>query len=185
MTKQEKFEYILDKLVEWYKEKSSIESNDFSKLKVLKLHFFVCSASSLNNDSGDDLFVHFDKFVAMPYGHVEEDVYNFILKNETNSYTVDDSKTNILSQVDFPSNDFTSLVDNTLRSLRTMNNDLVCLDAFRLVELSHNWFSWKYYFNSAQKIGKSKGYIPVDVLRKENKYFIIQKRENELHPVSF
>jgi len=182
MSKIQKFEYITHQLIDWYKSNNkTIDKNDFSKLKVLKLHFFICSASSILTESGNnDLFSHFDKFVAMPYGHVEEDVYNFILHDKTKSFKIDNSRITISDIEPILDSDFTELVKKSILYLKGVNNNLVNQDAFKLVELSHNWFSWKYYFNSARDLGRLKSYIPVDVLRKENKYFIIQNDEPEL-----
>jgi hypothetical protein len=91
--KIEAFEYLLFELVNWFMNKKNIsnyedfnKNNDLNKLKVIKLHFFVTAINSNNNN----LLEVFNKFCAMPYGHVESDIYNSLGK--LNFFTVDVKK---------------------------------------------------------------------------------------------
>lgn len=59
------FEFVVFKLVNWYKTQNSITDNetftainDLSKLKVIKLHFFVSAVNSKSNS----LLSIFDNF---------------------------------------------------------------------------------------------------------------------------
>jgi hypothetical protein len=82
--KIECFEYLFVQYVRWFIEEhiktknelptiSEIENN-FSKLKLMKLLFFTCAVEANKNDNG--LLHIFDEWYAMPFGHVENDVYN-------------------------------------------------------------------------------------------------------------
>lgn len=76
------FEYFVWSLLPWLieaKGKEGLESNDLSPLKVLQLLFLACSVKSHE----DDRMLHlFDKFVAMPMGPIEEDVYKAIKERD-------------------------------------------------------------------------------------------------------
>src|SRR5690606_17938390 len=92
--KQGLFELFLHHLVDWFCEYYNISRvdfnlhvrNDLSKLKVIKLHFFACSTDK------ESLRI-FDQFYAMPFGHVESDVYNFL--GELNDFYIDNRKLTI------------------------------------------------------------------------------------------
>ena len=77
------FETIVHKLRDWYMEENGIETiedfnniNDFSILKLIKLHFFVTAINSNEDNSLINKFV----FFAMPYGPVETFIYSKIKK---------------------------------------------------------------------------------------------------------
>ena len=68
--------YVLLELHKWYTSSSSNkETNDLSMLKSLKLFFLL---STVNLDEEDNLLEKvFNNYYAMPFGPVEDDVYNF------------------------------------------------------------------------------------------------------------
>lgn len=75
-TKELAFEYLMDCFIDWYK---SIKNDNsfhysFTKLKVIKLLFFASAVNANNEDH--NLLGTFNKFVAMPFGPVESDIYN-------------------------------------------------------------------------------------------------------------
>ena len=152
--KNKAFEYFMYQLYNWYiKKYGSFENNDLSTLKVLKLLFF-CSAIEAEKDRDDTLLdLAFDRFFAMPYGHVESDVYNAIRLNELSFFKIDRDKTSIVSTVD--ENNFNEKV-----------LEMLPLD---LVLLSHLWYSWRYYYNKAKEKGFYSEIIPNDVIKSEDK----------------
>ena len=94
--KKQAFEYLVFKLVKWYKSNHNSNINDLSILKVLKLTFFV-SAVGTTRDTKDTLLDNvFDNYFAMPYGHVESDIYNSIKLEEFINISINNSKTEIL-----------------------------------------------------------------------------------------
>ncbi|GMU96504.1 type II toxin-antitoxin system antitoxin SocA domain-containing protein [Ignavibacterium album] len=171
------FEYLVIKLSEWYKELNnniSFENNDLNKLKVLKLHFFVSAVNANENKEG--LLNIFDNFYAMPYGHVESDVYSQISQLE--SMKIDRKGLAFTKCLD--NNYFDDIkkiipeIDQSIINLRTINNDLINYKALDLVNLSHRWYSWRLVFNYAKQNGSFSAPIPTELIRREPKIFHLE-----------
>lgn len=78
--KKQAFEYLLNGLLQWFSNGELYKnSNSFSRVKVLKLLFFV---AVIKDADGNDLLDIFDKFYAMPHGPVESDIYNYMSRDE-------------------------------------------------------------------------------------------------------
>lgn len=167
------FEYVLFKLDEWYKENHpNSNENDISVLKALKLLFFLSAVDS-QKDSNDTLLdVVFDNYVAMPYGHVESDVYTNIKLKSHSNISIDNKKTTINKVINLEIGTKTK-IDNSVKKLKSINNDLINMSAFDLVELSHSWYSWKYYYAKAKRNNTFKEPIPNEIIKSENKIFFI------------
>lgn len=177
--KTQAFEFVVFELINWYKLQNSIIDNeqfnlhnDFNKLKVIKLHFF---ASAINSKSNSLLRV-FDKFYAMPYGHVESDIYNNW--NNFTFYKIDTKKLTIMNINELSRESFV-LVDENLKleiskaveDLKQSNSSLINYNSLKLVELSHKWFSWKSMFSYAKSNSRYSEYIPSNLIIEENKTF--------------
>jgi uncharacterized phage-associated protein len=182
MNKKEAFEYVLFRLTEWYKTINQINnnnsfnsSNDLSKLKIIKLHFFVSAVNSKKNN----LLNLFDNFYAMPYGHVESDIYKEI--NKLNRFTVSTNSLKIKDEyIDTISNSFADLnpatkteIDEAITILKNENVALINLSALDLVDISHIYFSWKYTFNIARSNDRYSEPIPAQLIKEETKYFAL------------
>ncbi len=180
--KKEAFEYVLFKLIEWYNLNNHSlnylefnSTNDLSKLKILKLHFFVTTVNAKNNN----LLDVFNNFYAMPYGHVESDIYNELSRLER--YVV--SNRNVIIKDLYLENlnlSFELLeskikldIDSAVETLKLKNSELINLSALDLVEISHHYFSWKYTFNHARVSKRFSEPIPVDLIKDEIKYFAL------------
>lgn len=182
-SKVEYFEYATSKLIEWACQSSnrSIQSfesgNDFSKLKVLKLHFFLCAVNSKTNT----LLNVFDSFYAMPYGHVESDIYNAINLKGLKRFDFLDSRISIKCEFieDLPGSfnqgiaDYKSQIDSAIEALKNENYSLVEYSAMDLVELSHLWTSWKVSFKIARSKNIFSQKIPAEAIQAESKFFAI------------
>jgi uncharacterized phage-associated protein len=166
------FEYLLTQLVNWHSEATGKKNNDISVLKALKLLFFV-SAVNANKDSTHDLIDEvFDNFVAMPYGHVESDVYNAIKGLEVKNVEITNREAKILHPERITlTKSHKDLIDSAITSLKEVNPYLITLPSFDLVELSHNWYSWQYYYNKAKEEHKLSSEIPTKVIKEEEKIF--------------
>ncbi|KDN56707.1 type II toxin-antitoxin system antitoxin SocA domain-containing protein [Flavobacterium seoulense] len=179
MNKSEKikaFEYLVFKLIIWNKElNNGNENNDISVLKALKLLFFVSAVGTTKNSEDTLLDNAFNNFVAMPYGHVESDIYFAIKKNHLQFISIDNSKTSVNStfkesDLDF---DLKHKIDKSVDTLKEINKNLIKMNAFDLVELSHSWYSWRYFFAKAQKNNTLSEAIPTEIIKAEEKNFFL------------
>jgi len=174
------FEYVVFKLIEWFKscmsQSTNMEfnaSNDLSKLKVIKLHFFVTAINSKENN----LLSIFDKFYAMPYGHVESDIYNDI--NEIERYIIDVSnlkiKEEFITTLEYSFSTLDSIVkkeiDASIEALKLKDERFVLNSATQLVEIGHTWYSWKNVFLFARSQQRYSAPIPPHVIKEEEKFF--------------
>lgn len=166
------FEYVVSSLVDWFnevnKEKNEDFRQNFSKLKLIKLHFFVSAVDADKKDKG--LLSTFDNFYALPYGHVESDVYKAL--DQTIRYKLlSDSlsiKDDVIINIDL---DLKGKIDASISKLKNINPDLVNYSAFDLVELSHKWYSWKTAFEQAKREGKYSAPISSETIQYEPKFF--------------
>lgn len=168
------FEYFLKKLIEWFCElhKTDFESfnnhpqNDFSKIKVIKLHFFACSTTSEALDIYND-------FRAMPYGHVESDVYRSI--TSLKYVNINNSKLEIIDLEKFLNinEEKSAVIDTAISKLKLHNENIITLTPFELVELSHKWFSWRINFEQAKINGSYSKPISINLIKQEAKIYQI------------
>lgn len=176
--KKVSFEYVLYKLNEWYFEthRSDDATNDISTLKALKLLFFI-SAVDTNNNSGNNTLLDspFNKFVAMPYGHVESDIYNIIRNDSLENSKITNSNCEIknldaILQLDIS---IRTKIDNSIEKLKKINKNLINFSSFQLVELSHRWFSWQKNYLKAQKLNQFSLPIDINEIKSEDKFYQI------------
>lgn len=181
------FEYIVFQLINWYKEAYRLEDNrafnqgnDLSILKVIKLSFFVVA------NKHESLLRTFDKFYAMPLGHVESDIYDYIRSNKGSfaAFTISPSGTVIKDDfIASLSEDKFLNVDSAIRqsiydSVENLKNDypdLIMYTGYQLVELSHQWYSWKRTFALAKSMGSKSRQIPSETIAEETKIFSLEE----------
>ena len=173
--KKDLFEYFLSKLIEWHCVYHQIDMNDFnghstndlSKLKLIKLHFFTCSTK-------DEALDFFDNFYAMPYGHVESSIYPTL--DSLVNYRIESRGLTILNNVPnfaMIDQDKLNLMDESIAILKSKNPDIISFSPFSLVELSHKWFSWSYTFEEARRENLYSKKISPEVIKKETKFYCL------------
>jgi hypothetical protein len=170
------FEYFLSQILNKYPDS---EKNDLSILKAQKLLFFTVAT-----DSGvgkDNILINevFDNFVAMPYGHVESNIYSDIRDNNLIYYSISSSKTTIIPNVsqDFSALDhrYLEVIKSAIKSLFDKNKFLIFETAFNLVELSHLYKSWKRNYHLAKTSGVNSMPIPpIEIIEEEKFYYLNQ-----------
>jgi len=172
------FEYVVKKLLDWYYEQSKDRTtNDLNILKVLKLHFFVSSARSHVAENLLDKV--FNNYVAMPYGHVEGDIYDALVSNKghLNFFIIDNNSTQIIQGANLSDlenqliTENKSEIDLSVQELKNRNKNLILMRAFELVDLSHSWYSWRKNFYEAQASQKLSQAIPIEDIKKEAKIY--------------
>ena len=169
------FEYLVKLLIKWHREKTGLEQNDLSTLKVLKLLFFVSAIDSSpdsNNTLVDDPF---NNFYAMPYGHVESDIYDLIKKKALVEVSVTNKDSVILNEdptVDLD-NEIKFQLDKSLKNLKETNPNIILASSFELVDLSHSWYSWQYFHSKALQNGSYSHRIDSNSIKAEEKIFLV------------
>jgi uncharacterized phage-associated protein len=177
MTKEDKIPYVdftIRSLLKWHNDFCKKDSNDLSTLKVLKLIFFV-TAVDTHSDSQDSLLdTVFDNFYAMPYGHVESDVYSIIKESMIEGVSTNNKNTTIFSNMTCTlDKTISNKIENSINKLKELNPHLIELTSFDLVELSHSWYSWQYFYSLAQKQGLNSLEIENSVIKEEDKIFAL------------
>lgn len=176
------FQYTIHKLLNWYKEVNGNEfNNDLSTLKSLKLLFFVTAARTAINDKDTLVDSVFNNYVAMPYGHVEDDIYNEIKLNNgvldffiiTNQKTTRKNReiSELILKLD---QNYISKINESVEYLSSNYKNLISFAPFDLVELSHLWYSWRKNYSLAIKEQTRKRDIPIDDIKIETKVFNLQ-----------
>lgn len=97
--KERSFEHFLDSLIDWWKQShpnKPFEENNLGKLKIMMLLFFTVAKSCNRNEDG--LLKVFNNFYAMPYGHIEKDIFDLIKykKGRIGKYLITQSKIEIV-----------------------------------------------------------------------------------------
>lgn len=174
-----KFEYFLGLLYEWHKTEDPYKSNDLNTLKIMKLLFFT---STMRNKEGEySLLKTFDNNWAYPFGPVEESIFDFIREQEGKltyftigkySTTINgDFFTNMIELKNKIGDKNVAQIDSAMKSLKEINNQLINISAYDLVELSRLWYCWKKNYTEARKQGLNKIKINVDDIKKDFKIF--------------
>jgi uncharacterized phage-associated protein len=169
-TKIQYFEYFLDKV---YNYLGKGDDNDLSIVKTQKLLFFL--ASSFEGENKDyPLFKVFDNFYALPYGHVESDIYKAI-KGEGDflleSFKIDrfGAKRNDNSSINVINDLIVDRLDSGFNELIEYN--IIHKSSSYLVDLSHCHDSWIKNYRLALSLNKLSQFIPNNDLSTEKKYF--------------
>lgn len=172
MNKNLAFEYFVSRLLEWYQEViEDSKNNDFSTLKVLKLLFFASAVGTEKGQKNTLLDAPFNTFYAMPYGHVESDIYSIIRNNQLPNLKITNSSATFVNIINYPDGDLKNKIDFSIQKLKQENIKLITMSPFELVELSHTWYSWKFYITKARNNGAYSELIPNEIIKSEQKFF--------------
>lgn len=174
------FEYFLHSV---YNLVGKTEQNDLSRLKLLKLLFFTTAART--KPGGDNILLNvFGNIHAMPYGHVESDIY-IALRDKPESlkfYEVDADGTKCKSNQSLMIDssiqgelrqDIKDEIDLSIKVLLQYNTNILRETAYNLVELSHQWYSWKKNYAEAMAKKKYSTPIPKEDIIEETKFFTL------------
>lgn len=170
------FENIIFELRDWYIQQKNISSeqfnnlNDFTILKILKLHFFVVAINSGTKDG----LLNNNQFYAMPYGPVETNVYRFYKDNNgnfNNLFTISNENTYFENINNLPiiNQELKLEIKSAITKLKELEPNLILAGAGSLVELTHTWNSWKKYYNLARRNGAYSELMPNQEIKKDNK----------------
>jgi hypothetical protein len=177
------FEYMVDGIIDWYREVDASVNiyTDLNRLKLIKLNFFISAASTEGRQAG--LLNYFNDFRAMPFGHVESEVYDQIKINPIGtrkyhlgkySITIENVASDYFSDIEM----YMPEINQAILLLKNKNPNLVKYQSFDLVELSHEWTSWKMVFNIAKSKGLNSMPIPKEIIINENKFYHLKSFMN-------
>lgn len=160
--------YIVKQLYDWCLEldmskEQAIEKLD--KITVLKMIFFIAGVSSNKYDRNQGLLKVFDKFLAMPYGPVEVDVFNSFAEISKYIENIPNSNDDAKSTAEVV--EYKPTIDNAINRIKQLNYELVSLDSFTLVWISHKWDCWK---NTYGKNNRKNNLISIDDIMNSGKY---------------
>lgn len=171
------FEYTIYKLSEWVKKHNPSFTHPefvFTKLKALKLLFFVAAVDS--SESNHKLLDIFNKFYAMPYGPVESDIYNSILLKHTKYYNILDRGTIIKidaqkSIFDDIDENIKKIIENNIELLLEKNPKIIDLPPYKLVDISHKWSAWINSMSIANIFGKKSELMTISDIINSSKFY--------------
>lgn len=133
------------------------ETNDFTILKLIKLHFFVIAI----NCEKDDELLKINEFWAMPYGPVETNVYDRIRRNKNfNEFILSNEKLIFLDNKPKIDVQIENKIIESIDLLLEIEPRILFADAGTLVELTHKWNCWKKNYSLARAKNTYSSIIP-------------------------
>ncbi|MCO6147719.1 hypothetical protein [Flavobacterium sp. NRK1] len=163
------FKNIVFELRNWYAQEKNVsisdfnDINDFTILKLIKLHFFVVAINSENNAD----LLYKNKFVAMPFGPVETTIYDeYKRTTDFDQFYFQGDKLifNDNTSVPFIEEPLKTSIIYSIDLLKKFEPRLIVANAGSLVSLTHTWNSWKKYYNLAIHKGKFSEPIPPEAI---------------------
>lgn len=171
--KKQAFEYLLTQMLKWGTEMTpAVPALSFTRLKALKMLFFL---AAVKNSQGDDLLDVFDNFYALPNGPVESDIYNCITSDQLTYYTFRDFSFSAKIQYseDGLSDQLKERIGFAVESLKQKNHKIVTYNAEQLVALSHTWMAWQDSILIARALGKGSYPMDTEKIRNNSQIFTI------------
>lgn len=162
------FEYLLTQLIKW----NNNDSSSFTRLKALKLLFFV---AAVKNEFGQDLLDVFDNFYALPNGPVESDIYNCITADSLSYYsfkTFSVSSKRVFDDQHIKQ-ELKDRIDLAINRLRSINPEIVKYSAEHLVTLSHCWTAWRNSISIANLLGKGSYKMSGSLIRTSDQFYTL------------
>lgn len=174
------FEYLVYRLIEWYKDDTPNRedfSSHFSRLSVLKLLFLSAAIKdeTVDDINKKDLLGIFDNFCAMQYGPVEIDVYTAIVNDTLSIYRLSNKCVEIKKDLDQAFNNLSEIlrqsIDNAINILKSRNANIIKYNASQLVNITHKWQSWQNAMWLATVSGNRQSPMTTDSIRKDMQYY--------------
>ena len=174
------FEYLVYRLIEWYKEATSSTEDmpsHFSRLSVLKLLFLTAAIkdNTVDDINKKDLLETFNNFCAMQYGPVEIDVYSAIVNDTLSVYRLSNKSTEVKCSDYKIFEDLSEIarksIDNAINILKSKNANIIRYNATQLVNITHKWQSWQNAMWLANISGNRQSPMSIDSIRKDMQYY--------------
>lgn len=155
------FEYLVFRLNEWKIniEQSNINVPVFTKLRLQKILFLVCSWKATKSEH--KLLDVFDNFYALPYGPVEMDIYEAMKSNKTFQHIYFEGNKCVYPNLE--ESMFASLSGESRKWIDEAIDDFIqdqrcylTMPVFDLVDITHRWTAWNIMMNMAEFLGNKK-----------------------------
>jgi len=153
---------FLDFVYEWY---WNTDDNDLSKIKILLLLFLVAAHDK-------KLLEIFDNFEAWTYWPIEGDVYK-ILEDWIDSFSFNNKQLIKKCKINIEKNKINKIkIKNKLNEIKDKINErnpnLIGLELFDLIDIIHQWSSWRltYYMDWIKEISSA------IILKDKKKYWL-------------
>lgn len=175
MNKIHAFAYIMLLFAQWYEKHtgrsmhSGLANNALSQLLALKLLFLASTLKRDEKDLESDLLGVFDNFFALPYGPVESDIYDAIKHNRVDGLKFEGVRTDIDESIvrSLLNEGDRSILQLHVEKLERINSDLVVMNPFDVVEITHKWKSWSINYEFAKFIGQQGYPMSVNEIRQD------------------
>lgn len=172
------FEYVMYRLIEWYREgvepRQRYINKHFSRLTALKLLFFVSTIKDPESNNRDLLDI-FNNYCAMQYGPVEIDIYTAIVNDRTKLYKFGVHELVVTPQSDaiFDSliDTYKNRIDRAISLLKGKNHKIIYYPASLLIDISHKWDAWQNAMSIATMLGRRCESMPIDSIRENRQFY--------------
>ncbi len=161
--KLDSFEYVLSWIL------ALRGSDGLTMISALKLLFFVVGASCGYEDRG--LTAVFNRFVAMPYGPVEMDVYIAMQQKKLPRYLVTAESVRLERGLPYGDGVDRASTDESLEYLLRESPDILRYAPFDLVNLSHRLSCWRDSYSKALNEGHRREEMPSEGIQYSTKYY--------------
>lgn len=170
--KIEAFDYMIYRLVQKQEELTG-KPNDICRAKALKLSFYL-TARSIELNKENNLLDLFDDYWAMPLGHVEMDIYQYLKAKKFRNVFIDNEHSIVENENFQLDEDIKKLIDETIDDFTTneKTKHLISYDGYKLCEVNRKlWFSFKVSYQRAREKGLHWEKIDNELIRLETKIY--------------
>ncbi|MBL6992124.1 MAG: hypothetical protein ISR65_20235 [Bacteriovoracaceae bacterium] len=167
VSKDQALEYILEQFLQWYTAEGENTSYGLSKLKLIQLHFFLCSTSR-------PLLTIFNKFVAKKFGPAELDCLELIKEGTFSSMKIHDHHLILKEgappvEIDQSAKD---IIDEAMTTLKRQNPRIIHLSAIDLMITTNRWRCWANAYKGETTEGQQSPSITINqILNEPLKYY--------------
>lgn len=174
MEKKDLFEYLIFRLEKWKEKIGEKQVPVFSKLRLQKILFLVCTCMATNEEK--KLLSIFDDFYALPYGPVEMEIYEAMKRNKGFRYVSFKGSVCVYDKLEDSMFDNLPVkerkwIDEAVDKFIAEKRNYLTIPVFDLVEITHRWSVWYVMMEYAKSIGHNMEKMEIDDILKSTKYY--------------
>lgn len=174
MVKKDLFEYLIFRLEKWKKKIGENQVPVFSKLRLQKILFLVCTCMATNEEK--KLLSIFDDFYALPYGPVEIEIYEAMKQNKGFRYISFKGNECVYNKLEDSMFDNLPIkerkwIDEAVDKFIAEKRNYLTIPVFDLVDITHKWSVWYVMMEYAKSMGHNMEKMETDDILKSTKYY--------------